>query len=264
MWPLLPNHNSKKPPLPAPARPLLYARWQAFINKYYMPLLAYGLRRPHKVLIAVVMLFFGSLTLLSYIGISAYPLPPTVPPVVVKQVAVGAAGHKAMATQSSQALFEGICQVMLAALPAMFTLLALQLRSIRQAFVAFCALPLAVSGALIMLYCAGCPFSFMAFIGMASLVGMVVNNAALLVAQAGQLFRAGLPKDKAIVQAAKAQAGPVLLNAVLIAGGVLPLALGSNAFMAPMGWAIIGGVLVSAVLGLLITPVLYQVMGPKQ
>ena len=73
--------------------------------------------------------------------------------------------------------------------------------------------------------------------------------------------RDGLEKMDAIMAAAKTRFVPIVLTTLTTVGGLLPLTLSGSSMWSPMGWAIIGGLLVSTLLTLIVVPVLYRVLG---
>jgi multidrug efflux pump subunit AcrB len=88
-------------------------------------------------------------------------------------------------------------------------------------------------------------------------VGIVVNNAIILIDYANQKLTEGEDKVSAIMEAAKTRMTPILLTSVTTIGGLLPLTLSGSSMWSPMGTAIIGGLLVSTLLTLFVVPVLY-------
>ena len=107
------------------------------------------------------------------------------------------------------------------------------------------------------LFISGYTFSFTAFVGLTSLVGIVVNNAIIIVDYANQKLAEGEALLDAIAQSAKVRMTPILLTTATTIAGLLPLTLSGSSMWSPMGWAIIGGLLVSTLLSLFVVPVLY-------
>jgi multidrug efflux pump subunit AcrB len=157
--------------------------------------------------------------------------------------------------------FGGMAKTVLLAVFGIFAVLVLQFRSFVQPLIVFAAIPFALIGAFIALFISGYTFSFTAFIGLTSLVGIVVNNSIILVDYANQMRRDGLEKMDAIMAAAKTRFVPIVLTTLTTVGGLLPLTLSGSSMWSPMGWAIIGGLLVSTLLTLIVVPVLYKVLG---
>jgi multidrug efflux pump subunit AcrB len=160
--------------------------------------------------------------------------------------------------EEQQESFGDMGKVLLISLIGIFAILVLQFRSFTQPLIIYSAIPLAVTGAFIALFITGHTFSFMAFIGLTSLIGIVVNDSILLVDYTNQLRKSGTEFMEAIIQAGKTRFLPIILTTVTTIGGLLPLTLRGGDMWAPMGWSIIGGLLSSTVLCLVIVPVLYK------
>ncbi len=159
--------------------------------------------------------------------------------------------------ESRQESFGGMFRALMVAAMLILALLVLQFRSLKQSLIIFSAVPMAVTGALIALFLTGNPFSFTAFVGAVSLVGIVVNNSIILVDYTNKLVSAGRPAREALMEAGKTRFTPILLTALTTVGGLLPLTIGGGTLWAPMGWTIIGGLTLSTLLTLIIVPVLY-------
>jgi multidrug efflux pump subunit AcrB len=137
----------------------------------------------------------------------------------------------------------------------------LQFKSLLQPAIILVAIPLSFIGAFIMLWIAGQPISFLAFIGLTSLMGIVINNSILLVDEGNQLR--GLNPEQSMVEVA-IRAGvnrfmPIVLTSVTSIFGLLPLALGNSMFKG-LAVVIIGGLTTSTFLTLLCVPVLYSLL----
>ena len=98
----------------------------------------------------------------------------------------------------------------------------------------------------------------MAFVGLTSLMGIVINSSIILVDYANQLQEKGKSVREAAIEAAKTRFTPILLTTITTVAGLLPLTLFGGSMWAPMGWAIIGGLIISTLLTLILVPVLYE------
>ncbi len=159
--------------------------------------------------------------------------------------------------------FGGLLQAVIVAVIGIFAVLVLQFRSYSQPLIVFSAMPLAIIGSLFALLITGNSFSFTAGIGLASLVGIVVNNSIILVDYINHLRRDGMEIIEAIKTAGEVRFIPIILTTATTVGGLLPLTLGGGTLWAPMGWTIIGGLLMSTFLTLIVVPVLYTLYSGK-
>ena len=166
--------------------------------------------------------------------------------------------------ESRQESFGGMLNASLIALIAIFAVLVLQFRSFSQPLIIYSAIPLAVIGSTLALFITGYSFSFTAFIGLISLIGIVVNNSIILVDYTNQLLKEGYSQNDALNIAGKTRFTPIVLTTLTTIGGLLPLTLQGGTLWAPMGWTIIGGLLVSTLLTLIVVPVLYKILTPDK
>ena len=104
----------------------------------------------------------------------------------------------------------------------------------------------------------GYTFSFTAFIGVTSLVGIVINNSIILVHYTNENCAAGDSVDEALSKAGETRFQPIVLTTMTTVSGLLPLALTRSDMWSPLALAIIGGLLTSTVLTLILVPALYR------
>ena len=123
------------------------------------------------------------------------------------------------------------------------------------------SIPLSLFGAYLMLYLTGTPQDIMAGIGMIILVGVVVNNAIVLIDMINRRRQEGRTRLEAILDAGAHRFRPILMTSFTTIGGLLPMALGNAALIGtpyqPMGLTLIGGLFTSTFLTLLAVPVFY-------
>ncbi|MEQ8882655.1 MAG: efflux RND transporter permease subunit [Cyclobacteriaceae bacterium] len=157
-----------------------------------------------------------------------------------------------------QESFGDLGLLLILAMLGIFAILVLQFRSWLQPLIVFAAIPMAITGSFVALFLTGWTFSFFAFVGFISLVGIVVNNSVILVDYTNQLMCNGMEKHEAIIDAAKTRFTPIMLTTITTILGLMPLTFQATNLWSPLGWTIIGGMISSTLLTLLIVPVLYN------
>jgi len=166
--------------------------------------------------------------------------------------------------ESREESFGGMKIAVIIALISIFAVLVLQFKSFKQPLIVYSAIPLAVIGSIWALFIAGKSFSFTAFIGITSLVGIVINNSIILVDYTNKLHERGKSIIEAIKIAGETRFTPIILTTLTTIGGLLPITLRGGQLWAPMGWSIIGGLIVSTTLTLILVPVLYKLFSGKK
>ncbi len=123
------------------------------------------------------------------------------------------------------------------------------------------SIPLSFVGVWWFLYLTGENIDALAGIGIVLLLGVVVNNAIVLIDFVGQGRAAGMPRDEAIVAAGKLRFRPIMMTALTTIGGMIPLAFsehtGEGIPYGPFGKALVGGMSTATVLTLVVVPVTY-------
>ncbi|PAV26529.1 acriflavin resistance protein [Tamilnaduibacter salinus] len=114
--------------------------------------------------------------------------------------------------------------------------------------------PLAAVGIFPGLVLSGNPFGFQSLLGVIALVGIVVNNAIVLLDVMDRKLEEGHPIRDAVRRAVEERTRPILLTTGTTVAGLLPLAFSSSTLWPPMAWAIISGLLAATVLTLLVVP----------
>ncbi len=159
--------------------------------------------------------------------------------------------------------FYGLTQVLLMSILLIFIILVFEFRSFSHPIAILVATILCGFGALLALWVTRSTLNISSFMGSIMVVGIVHKNGILML-DAEQYFSArGLPLREAIFQAGRRRLRPILMTALAAIFGMLPLALGVGSgaqLLQPLAIAVIGGVAVSMLLSLLITPVLFLLL----
>jgi multidrug efflux pump len=132
--------------------------------------------------------------------------------------------------------------------------LLLQFNSFRRVGIILLTVPLATVGIFPGLVLSGSPFGFQSLLGVIALVGIVVNNAIVLLDVMDRQLEQGNAIRDAVRKAVEQRTRPILLTTATTVAGLLPLAFSSSTLWPPMAWAIISGLLASTVLTLLVVP----------
>ncbi len=166
--------------------------------------------------------------------------------------------------KSFKELLFGFCLAIL----LVYMVMASQFESLIDPFVVMFAIPLATIGVVITLIITDTTFNLQSFIGCIMLVGIVVNNAIILVDYTNLLRRRdGMPILEAIEESARRRLRPILMTTLTTAVGLLPLALGlgeGGEVQAPMARVVIGGLLSSSIITLVIIPIFYLMFERKK
>jgi HAE1 family hydrophobic/amphiphilic exporter-1 len=144
-----------------------------------------------------------------------------------------------------------------------YMILASQFKSFFQPLALMTALPLTLIGVVLALLMFRSTLSMFSVIGVVMLMGLVTKNAILLVDFAIRAREDGMERSAALLMAAKVRLRPILMTTLAMIFGMLPLALAlteGSEQRAPMGQAVIGGVITSSLLTLVVVPVVYCYM----
>ena len=145
-----------------------------------------------------------------------------------------------------------------------FIVMAAQFESLTYPFIIMFSVPFALSGVLLALFITGTTMNIMSILGAIMLIGIVVKNGIVLIDYTMLLRGRGLGIIPATVQAARSRLRPILMTTLTTILGMVPLAVsqGVGAEMwRPLGIAVIGGLVVSTIMTLVYTPVMYCVFG---
>jgi HAE1 family hydrophobic/amphiphilic exporter-1 len=145
--------------------------------------------------------------------------------------------------------------------------LACQYESLRDPLVVMVSVPVAATGVLVVLFLTDTTLNLQSCIGCIMLGGIVVNNAILLVDQAGQLARGGMGVRDAVAEAGRRRLRPILMTTLTTVLALLPLAFGIGEgadAQAPLARAVVGGLTGSTLITLALIPAVYSLFHPER
>jgi HAE1 family hydrophobic/amphiphilic exporter-1 len=167
--------------------------------------------------------------------------------------------------EEQQKAFRELVISLVLALALVYMVLACQYESLRAPLVVMLSVPLAIIGVLVALFITDTTLNVQSYIGCIMLGGIVVNNAILLVDQAGRLVRSGMPARDALPEAGRRRLRPILMTTLTTILGLLPLALGIGEgadAQAPLARAVVGGLIASTLITLMLIPAVYSLFHP--
>jgi hydrophobic/amphiphilic exporter-1 (mainly G- bacteria), HAE1 family len=162
--------------------------------------------------------------------------------------------------QMMQETMSGFLIAVAIAIIFIYLVLASQFGSFLQPVAIMVSLPLSLIGVLVALLVTGSTLNIFSVIGVVMLMGLVTKNAILLVDFTNHGQREGKSQFEAIMQAGRVRLRPILMTTMAMIFGMLPMAIGmgdGGETQAPMGRAVIGGVITSTLLTLVVVPVAY-------
>lgn len=146
----------------------------------------------------------------------------------------------------------------------MYLILVVQFGSFLEPLAILVSLPLSLIGVMLALMITGDTINIMSLIGVILLMGIVAKNAILLIDFAKWAReKDGLTRREALIQAGAIRLRPILMTTLALIAGMIPVALGRGEgaqFRAPLGRAVIGGVITSTILTLVVIPTVYEIM----
>jgi HAE1 family hydrophobic/amphiphilic exporter-1 len=159
-----------------------------------------------------------------------------------------------------QESFRSLFFVLILAVALVYMVLASQFESLLHPLIIMFSVPFCIIGLVAALVATGTTFSLMSFIGAILLVGIVVNNAIVLIDYMNRLQARGLSVRQAIIRGGKTRLKPILMTSFTTIFGLLPMAIGVGAgseLRAPLGRAVVGGLLTSSFVTLILIPTVY-------
>ena len=158
-----------------------------------------------------------------------------------------------------QKSFKQLVVVLVISVLSIFLALVFQFRSTTKPLVVFAAIPFGVVAALLSLRIAGSAFGFMAFLGIISLIGVIVSHVIVLFDFIEERHEQGADFTDALIDAGIMRLRPVLVTVGATVLGLVPLAAHGGPLWEPLCWVQIGGLSFATVVTLVIVPILYSI-----
>jgi CzcA family heavy metal efflux pump len=162
--------------------------------------------------------------------------------------------------QEQQRSFADLARVLVLALAMVFGVLLVEFRNFSAPVAVLASSVLSLAGVIFALLVTGTYFNVASFMGLIMVVGIVAKNGILLLDADEQLRASGMDAREAMLRAVQRRRRPILMTAIATVCGMFPLALALGAgsqMLQPLAIAVIGGLSLSIVLSLVVTPVIY-------
>ncbi|KFE67975.1 efflux RND transporter permease subunit [Hyalangium minutum] len=161
-------------------------------------------------------------------------------------------------------VFSNVLTALIIAVLLMYLILVVQFGSFLDPLAILVSLPLSLIGVVLALLLTGDTLNIMSLIGVILLMGIVTKNAILLIDFAKWTHeRRGLSLRDSLIEAGRIRLRPIIMTTFALIAGMVPVALGRGEgadFRAPLGRAVIGGVITSTLLTLLVIPTVYEIL----
>ena len=166
--------------------------------------------------------------------------------------------------EEQQEAFRDLTFAAVLALVLVYMVMAAQFESLRDPFIILFSVPLALIGIVLILLLTNTTFNMQGFLGVIVLVGIVVNNAIVLIDYTNLLRREhNYPLREAVITAGKRRLRPILMTTITTVLGLVPMALGigeGGELQAPLARVVVGGLTTSTLITLVFIPVVYMVL----
>ncbi len=169
--------------------------------------------------------------------------------------------------QDQQKSFHDLVIVLVLAIILVFAVLLLEFRSFSAPVAILSSALLSTSGVFLALLITQTTFNVASFMGVIMVIGIVAKNGILLLDAHQKFTKAGFPPEESMIQAGRRRLRPIVMTALASVAGMLPLAFALGAgsqMLQPLAIAVIGGILISMVLSLIVTPAVFFYMTRKQ
>lgn len=164
--------------------------------------------------------------------------------------------------EAQQELIQEMILILAISIFLVYLVMAVQFNHFGHPLIVMSVIPMTIVGVILGLFLTQRELSVMSGMGIIMLIGIVLNNAILLIDRTNQLRREGYSVEEALVEAGKNRIRPILMTTLTTVGGMLPLALatgGAGNYQAPMATAIIAGLSFATLITLLLIPAVYRI-----
>lgn len=204
------------------------------------------------------------------VTVSAFPIPGVLPSEVLtplmpkiqqfqKELPAGYFLEIGGEYDEQQKGFKQLSAVMAISVLLIYLALVMQFKNAVKPLLVFAAIPYGMTGALAGLVIMGQPFGFMAFLGVASLVGVIVSHVIVLFDFIEEAHERGEPLREALLDAGIVRLRPVMITVGATVLGLVPLAMHGGPLWEPLCYAQIGGLTIATFVTLILVPVLYSI-----
>jgi multidrug efflux pump subunit AcrB len=166
--------------------------------------------------------------------------------------------------EEQQRSFHDLLLVLVLAILLVFVVLLFEFRTLSAPVAILSSALLSTSGVFVGLLITRTEFNIASFMGLIMVIGIVAKNGILLLDADQRFRREGLPAEEAMIQAGRRRLRPIMMTALAAVAGMLPLAFALGAgsqMLQPLAIAVIGGITVSMMLSLIITPAVHYYLG---
>ncbi|MGJ9459806.1 efflux RND transporter permease subunit [Oceanobacillus sp. CF4.6] len=163
--------------------------------------------------------------------------------------------------ETQQELLYDMVLILVISIFLVYLVMAVQFNHLAHPIIVMSVIPMTIVGVILGLFVTQRELSVMSGMGIIMLIGIVLNNAILLIDRANQLRREGASANEAISRAGKDRLRPIFMTTFTTIGGMLPLALAAGTtgnYQAPMATVIISGLLFATMITLVLIPAVYR------
>lgn len=156
--------------------------------------------------------------------------------------------------------FEGLAVALVVSFFLLYAVMAVQFSSGIKPLIIMASIPFSFTGGFIALVITGTSLNVVSFIGLIMLMGVVVNNAIVMLEKIKQLHEEGMPHYYAVQEACKTRLRPILMTTLTTVLALIPMAIGvgqGSELMQPLGIVVIGGLLIGTLVTLVLVPAVY-------